>query len=433
MLNISSFSSSVSLNRKFADIEAANHRLASALYFKEEEKNLTSLTLDPSGSPSQGSYPQDPDKCTDVDGIFKSRSDVSTGSLEITEISGKKQPDSGHLWKRHPKSQLVPCTTRKNNQSKGRQKKESRNHKLVDFTSLSSPKDIDCYHRDELFHTEYYDEESALKSANNLSEDSQTTQQESGFIQFGQHVDVSPSFSPELSPLSLGSCDLSIQMFTDISTCAQAQKNMADISESQWTDIMDLFSVGNKDLGGCMDVEAYFESICACQGDAGQEVGVDDIGFADQADSFTERIYSNRSEVEDLQTGDYRYEYAYSCHGDQGLNINHFQSALRQTEVAAETQINNFKSSQATDIIQNQLPTSISYDYDASELQTYQHPQEESPCMMVNCENFTPFEGVAQSFSIPLHNPEHRPIPTPPHEDDWLFTDILKDRKSPDC
>lgn len=396
---------------------------------------MTSQTLDQSGSPSQGCYPQDPDKCTDVDGIFKSKCDVSTGSHE-TEISGKKQPDLGHLWKRHSKSQPAPCATRKNNQSKGRQKKESRNHKLVKFTPLSSPTDTDYYHGAELFQTEYYDEESALKSANNLSEDSQTTQQDSGFIQFGQNVDVSPSFSPELSPLSLDSCDFSIQMFTDISACTKAQKNMADISESQWTDIMDLFSVGSKDLGGCMDVEAYFENICACQGDAGQEVGADDVGFSDQADSFTERICSDRSEAEDLQTGEYRYEYAYSCHGDQGLTLNHFQSALRQTGDAAETQLNNFESSQATDIIQNQLPTSISYNYDASELQTYQHPQEESPCMLVNCENnqnFTPFEGVAQSFSVPLHNPEHRPIPTPPHEDDWLFTDILKDRKSPDC
>ncbi|XP_044064646.1 uncharacterized protein LOC122881926 [Siniperca chuatsi] len=428
------------IQRKFADIEAANHRLASALYFKED-KNISSLppeTLDQSGSPSQGAYLQAPDKCsvhTDADGISKSRSDVPIGSHE-TEISAKKQPDSRHLWKRHLKSQTATCTTRKNNQSKGRQKKESRNHKLVEFTSMSSPKGRDYYHGAEFFHTEYYDNESPLKSANNLSEDSQTTQQDSALIQFSQNVDVSPSFSPELSPLSLNSCDFSIHMFTDISTCTQAQKNITDFSESQWTDIMDLFSVGNKDLGGCMDVEAYFDSICACQDDAGQEVGADDVGFADQSD--------NRPEVEGLhcETGEYRYEYGYSCHRDQELTLNHFQSdqrssqALRQNEDTAETQFNNFKPSQGTDIIPNQLPTSISYHYNASELQTYQHPEEESPCMLVNCENilnFIPFEGVAQSFSVPLHNPEHRPIATPPHEDDWLFTDILKDRKSPDC
>lgn len=237
--------------------------------------------------------------------------------------------------------------------------------------------------------------------------------------------------------MSLDSCDFSIQMFTDISTCTQAQNSIADITESQWTDIMDLFSVGSKDLAGCIDVEAYFESIRACRGDA----GADDDAFADQSGNFTERICSNRADVEDLHSerGEYRYEYGYSCHGDQGLIINPFQSdqrssrALRQNEDAAETQFNDFTSSQGANTVQNQLPTSISYLYNVSELQ---HPQEESPCMLVNCENdlnFTPFEGVAQSFSAPLHNPDHRPIPTPPHENDWLFTDILNDRKSLDC
>lgn len=426
---------SVSLNRKFADIEAANH--PSALYFKEEGNNAASPssqkpeTLEQSGSP-----PQVPDTCsihTDANGIPKARSNVSVGSHE-TEISKKKQPDSGHLRKRHPKLQPTTCTARKNNQSKERQKEDSRNQ--LSSSSMSSPEGIDYQHRAECLHTECYNEISQLKSANYLSEDSETTQQDSGFIQFGQNVDSSPSFSPELSLLSIDPCDFSIQMLTDISTCTQAQKSIADISESQWTDIMDLFSVGNKDLGGCMDVEAFFESIYACQGDAGQEVGADDVEFADQSDSS-----SNKSEVEDLhcETGEYIYEY--SCHGDQGLTIDHFQSdqrslqAPRQNEDAAETQFNNFKANQETDIIQNHLPTSISFLYNASELQTYQQSQEESPCMLVNCEsnkNVTPFEGVAQSFSVPLHNPEHRPIPTLPHEDDWLFTDILKDRKSPD-
>ncbi|KAG8010020.1 hypothetical protein GBF38_014162 [Nibea albiflora] len=400
------------IQRKFADIEAANHRLASVLYFKEEDKNVSSLpsqkpdTLDQSGNPSQGGHLQDPDKCSDptgTDGISKSRSDASIASHE-TEISEKKQPDSAHLWKRHPKSQ--PTTAIENNQSKGRQKeKESRNCKLVEFTSVSTP--VDDRHG-----AEYYNDENLLKSTNN-----QTTQKDSGSLPFGQNVS-----SPELSPLSLDSCDFSIQMYTDISACTQTQKNIVDITENQWTDIMDLFSVGSKDLGGCMDVEAYFDSICACQGDdAGKEVGADDAGFADQSGHFTERICSNSNEVEDLQheTSDCRYEHGYSYHADQGLTVNHFQDVLRQNEDVVEG------------IIQNQLPTSIGYG--DSELQMYQHPQEESPCMLQNNQNFTPFEGVAQSFSVPLHHPEHRSIPTPPHEDDWLFTDILKDRESPEC
>eukprot|EP00064_Thunnus_orientalis_P018848 superscaffoldBa00004486_g18956 len=426
------------IQRKFADIEAANHRLASALYFKEQEKNVSAGTPEQSSSPSEGGCLHDPDKGsvhTDADGVSKSWSDVSVGSYE-TEISEKKQPDSGHLWKRHPKSRSTTFTSRKNNHSKGtqRQKKGSGNQKLSEFTFMSSPKGLDYYHGEELFRADYYENETLLQPTSSLPEDTQTTLNDSSFI---QNMDISPSFSPELSPLSLDSCDFSIQMFTDISTCTQAQKSIADIAESQWTDIMDLFSVGSKDVAGCMDVEAYFESICACPGDT----GADEDAFADQSGSFTDRIFSNRAEVEDphCERGEYRYEYGYSCHGDQGLIINHFQSdqrssqVLRQCQDAAETQFNNFTPSQGTDTVQNQVPTSISYLYNVSEPI---HPQEESPCMLVNCENnlnFMSFEGVAQSFSAPLHNPEHHLIPTPPHEEDWLFTDILNDRKSLHC
>ncbi|XP_030248935.1 uncharacterized protein c16h19orf85 [Sparus aurata] len=385
------------IQRKFADIEAANHRLASALYFKEEGKNVTSPasqepeTPDHSGSSSPGGCLQDPDKCsghTVADGISKSNCDVSIGSHEA-EISENEELDSGHLSKQHPRSQAP-------NQSKGGQNKGSRNPKLVEATSMSSLS-IN-HHEAELFHTESHDDQIPLKSANSLSDDSQKAQQESGF---SQNVDMSPVFSPQLSPLSLDSCD-----FTDTSTCTEVQRNIADISEAQWTDILDFFSVGSMELGSCVDVEAYFESICACQGEAGQEVG---------------------AEVENLhcEAGECRYDDGYSCHADQSLTINHF---LRQNEDASETQFNSFKPPGIID----QLQTSVNLHCTASELQTYQHPQEESSCMLVNNQNFRPFEGVAQSFSAPLLIPELRPIPTPPHEDDWLFTDILKDWKSLD-
>ena len=346
-------------------------------------------TPDHSGSPPPGEYLQDPDKCsghTVADGISKSNCDVSLGSHEA-EISENGELDSGHLWKQHPRSQPP-------NQSKGGQNKGSRNPKLVEAMSMSSPSNN--HHEAELFPTESRDDQSPLKSANSLSNDSQTAQQESGFI---HNVDTSPVFSPQLSPLSLDSCD-----FRDTSTCTDVQRNIADISEAQWTDILDFFSVGTMELGSCVDVEAYFESICACQGEAGQEAA---------------------AEVESLhcEAGECRYDYGYSCYADQGLTINHF---LRQNEDAPETQLNSFK---PPGII-NQLQTSVGLHCDASELQTY--PREESSCMLVNNQNFRPFEGVAQSFSAPLLIPEHRPIPTPPHEDDWLFTDILKDRKSLD-
>lgn len=396
--------------RKFADIEAANHRLASALYLKADGKNVSSLSSqEPETLEESNSLSPDPGESTvhtAADGI--SNSEALIGSRE-TE---KKQPESGHLWKRHPKSQAGTCNNRKNYQSKAGQTEESRN--VVEMTRVSSPTD---YQHEAWRHpAQDCGTKSPLKSANNFSEE--ITQQDSGSTQFSQNTDVSPVFSPGLCPLSLDSCDFSFQMFTDMSTCRQAQKNMADV-EGRWKDVMDLLSVGTKNVGGHVDVEAYFESICACQGDAGQDAGVDDdFGFAEQSESFTETICSN--------TSDYVSDDGHSCRGVQGLATN--QSAPRQNKDAAETHFDYFNPSHGT--IQNQLPTSTCHQQEVSELHTCQHPQH--PCMLVNNQNFTPFEGVAQSFTAPPHHDKHRPMPTPPHEDDWLFTDILTDRMSPD-
>lgn len=410
----------VCVNRKFADIEAANHRLASALYFKEGEEKNKPDTPDQS---SQSGHLKDQDKCSvhsDTNGILKSRSDVT---VDLYEVSEKKQPGSGHLWKRHPKSQSL----RKNNHSKRKQRKES---KVVELTSISTTKDTDFPHGAELCHTEYYSDEHQLNPSfsegwNNFSEDTQTPLNDSSFIQFNSNVDISPSFSPELSPLSLDSCDFSIQMFTELSGCTPAQRGIADVNEGQLTDILDLISVGNKDSEGCMDVEAYFESICECQGDAGQEAGLHDVTFAEQSDGF--------AEVEGLHCdgGEYTYECGYSCHGDQDRTSDYILnwSAERQNVYTAQGQ------SHSKDIIQHQAPASINCHFNTAQQQTYRQSQKESDCMQVNCKynpQFTPFEGVAQSFSAPLHNPEIRPVPTPPQDEDWLFTDILKDRTSPD-
>ncbi|KAK2910172.1 hypothetical protein Q8A73_007887 [Channa argus] len=408
------------IQSKFADIEAANHRLASALYFKDEEKNVSSLQSQKPEMPDQldsssktDMNPPNPRKCSnpkDAHGSSKLRTDGSVASHQ-TEVSDKKQVNSGHLWERHPKSHSSTCTTRKNSQSKGRETKRNENHKVVEFTYKSSQKGIN--REAELFHTQHYEE-----ATNIPSKPTHTALQDAGCI---QNVDISPSFSP----LSLDSCDFSIQMFTDISACTHSQRSIAEFAESQWTDIMDLFSGGNNDTGGCVDAEAYFESICACKGDGGQETSADGFTFSDQSDSLTE---NNRFESEDLHCarGEYRHINAFSCHGDHG------QPLSRPT---AETQFSHFKPVQNADIIPHQLQKPNDC-HSVSELQACQRPQEESHCMLGHCENptnFTPFEGVAQSFSAPLHNPEHRPIPTPPQEDDWLFTDILKDRKSPDC
>lgn len=355
--------------------------------------------------------PEEPDCSGSPSGVHTAADGISgeasSGSHEIQTVA-KKWPE--HLWKRHPKSQLAASTARKNNQSKGGRKKEHRQQKQFDITPLNGPDD--CHYREELYHTDYCDEESPLTSIHGLSEDSQTTQPDSSFIQFDQNVDVSPG----VSPLSLDSCDFSIQMFTDISSCAQAQKNMADVSESLWTDIVDLFNIGSKDSAGCVDVEAYFES--ADKGGSGQ-VSPDERGFAHQSEGLTE-MCSDRSEMEEEN------EYGYNWNRDQGLAVNHFRNA--QSEDAVGMWLNSPEQIQSRDVVQNQLtPSCCHYS------QLYQRPQLEGACMQGNNLSFTLFEGVAQSFSAPLHHPEHPPVLMLPQDEDSLFTDILKDRRSPSC
>ncbi|KAM9723722.1 uncharacterized protein c16h19orf85 [Menidia menidia] len=422
------------IQRKFADIEAANYRLASALYFKEGEKCTSSILSqesekpDPSGKPSQSDCLRHPDTCsvqTDTDASLKSRSNSSI-DLRETEDAEKKQLDSRRLWKSHPKSQSPNCNA--NNQIKRRQKKSS--HKLPE-PSFTSPKiNKNYYHAAEQLHSEYYHQESQFKPITNLPEDVQTPLKDSSLVDFAQNEDTSPSFSPQLSPLSLDSCDLSFQMFTDVTACTQAQEGLA---EGQLGDIMDLFTAANKDSDAEKDVEGFFENICACPGDAGLKGSADDdVLFANLSHHF--------SGVEDLQFKGDEYRCGNGRHWDQPQTPNCLQSnqrssqMIRQSEYIAEMQFDHLKPSQDARIRQNHSPTSISYHYDATQLQPQQHPQQRDPCMLAKRENllnFTPFEGVAQSFSAPLHDPEPNRIPTPPSEDDWLFTDILKDTKSP--
>jgi len=120
---------------------------------------------DPSGNPSHSDSLQHPDECrvqTDTDGTSKSKSSNSIDLYEV-EDTEKKQPDSGHPRKCHPKSQSSNCNA--NNHIKRRQKKRS--HKLSELSFMSSPKNKDFYHEAELLHPEYYHQESQLKPFNN--------------------------------------------------------------------------------------------------------------------------------------------------------------------------------------------------------------------------------------------------------------------------
>lgn len=349
-----------------------------------------------------------------ADGVSKSprvsKSDTSVDSHR-GENGEKKQPELLHLWKRLPKPLITTCNKKK--QSKAEQKEESKMEKLIEFL----PIDSSMGYKQGIHHSS---NKSLPPSSNILSGDSETTHQDSGFFQFDHTADMSPTFSTEPHQLSLDSCNFSMQTSTDISACTEAQENVADVSESQWTDIVDLFGVGNKNLGGFLDVEAYFESICACQSD-NDEHGIDaeHFGLSGQSEGLTAKNCSNTSEDDSFQfvAAEDICEDAPSCQ----------ETGLRQNEDAAETHFNSFRTSHC--IIQNQLPTAINCQGDIS---THHNSQGRGPCMLTNNQTFTPFEGVAQSFTVPLYGVKHYTIPTPPHEDDWLFTYILEDGTSSD-
>lgn len=388
----------LSLNRKFADIEAANHRLASALYLKDGERTTESLLLhsqetsEPAGTAPQRESLQDPDQCdaqTDAEGISKSRS--------ASEVGEPKQLVDKH-------HQASACTAKRSSQSKIRLTKENRRNKVVEFSFLNDLNDKDVFKEAEILHSEYPNHQSQMNPTNNLSENSQSLPKHPDFIIFAQNEDESPPFTPELSPLSLDSCDFSAQMLADL----PAQESSTD----GLTDFTELFTVGNRDSVGHMDVESYFESICACQLDTGPN-------FGEQSESFT-RLENRRPDE-----GENKRSYDYSCEEDRGRTADYFQSNPRSSHLLGQSEyLKEKQSGQSTD------RTLISHDDSIPELQTHQGG---SSCMLAHSLNFTPFEGVAQSFPVPPPLLEHRPVPTPPHEEDWLFAYIQKDRQFPYC
>lgn len=366
----------VPFNRKFADIEAANHRLASALYLKDEEKNASSLSPEERDTEAVASAGQNRDS------------------------SGEKRSALGNLWQRQPKPQTVACR----GESKAGQQQENKSHKLAETPSTSSR--TACQPS-----AQGRPPNSPPETGSNAS-DSQIAQPDSGFMEFTQKVDTSPAGSPGLGPLSPESCDLSVWTFSDISTCTQGQKSIADISESQWSEIVDLLGVGSPDRAFA-EAEAYFESICACRGDNGQEVESAEFGFIDFFDSFTENLSETVFEGGRLQgdASEYMFEDGHGCQ----------EVTQRQNEDSLST---------AHVVVEQQLPASFGYRSDGSELQACQHPRGEGPCTLGSKPPCTLFEGVAQSFTVPLHYSRPRAIPTLPREEDWPFTDILEDRAS---
>ncbi|RVE62865.1 hypothetical protein OJAV_G00160350 [Oryzias javanicus] len=339
------------IQRKFADIEAANHRLASALYFKDGEKNplpVLSLKSKLSDDLCQSDSQQESDACS------RQKADASKSRSE----------------------HLVDVRENDKNQADLRDLSNHQSEKMQsdDLSSSNPSKVSECYHPTELFHSDCCPKTS--QPTGSLSDNSLSSQRDSSFICENPNEDICLSFSPLLSPLSVASCDFSLQAFAEESGCTPVQRSapLTDMTDS------DVF----------MEVEAYFENVCDVYAEDG-------FSLSDLVDTFTT--------VEDLHPS--------SWHGGETCSQNNQSSSqtIKQPN---------------PDSVQNQL---LASQYD----ETYRPCQEESPSVLLSCENnssFTSFEGVAQSFSAPPHAPLHRSIPTPPHDDDWMFTNILADRKT---
>lgn len=374
-------------NRKFADIEAANNRLASALYLKDEEKKASSLSAEDIAEQSDGS-------ALDVSPQAEAVASAGGGAPPNPRDGDSSGEELGNLRKPQP------CR----GESKAAQHQQPKTPKLAEIPSASSwmaylPGAQAC------------PPNSPPETASNASA-SQTAQPASGFVQFSQHVETSPAGSPGLGPLSPEPCDLSVWMFSDSSTCTQGQKSIAELSESQWSEIVDLLSASSPDRAYA-EVEACLESICACSGAAGQDVESAERAFADLFDSFTENPGEPVFEGWRLhgETCEYMYEDGHGCQ-----------------EV---TQRQNGDGPEAAHLgVEQQLPASFGYRSNGLELQACQHPKGEGPCSLGSKPHLTPFEGVAQSFTVPLHYSRLRAIPALPREEDWPFTDILEDRAS---
>lgn len=336
-----------------ADIEAANHRLASALHLKDEEKSASSP------SPEE----------RDTEAV------ASAGSEDLFhprdgDSGGEKQAGLENLWKGQPK----PQTCR--GQSQAAQHAHNNSHTPAEVAWNSAEG-----------HPPNHPPQTATSG-------SQVAQPGSAHLELTQNADASPG----LGPLSPQSCDLSLWTLSDISTCTQGHKSVGDISESQWSEIVDLLGVGGPDRAYA-EVEACFESICACRGVDGQEPGSAEFEFDDFFDSFIENpgetaLEGGRSHGDACE---YMFEDGHGCQDEDSVSTAHV-------------------------VVEQQLPASLSYRGDGSELQACRHPRGEGPCTL--------FEGVAQSFAVPLHHSRPRAIPTLPREEDWPFPDILEDRAS---
>ena len=378
------------------------------------------------------------------------------------EVSKKRQPESRHLWGSLPKSQASTGTWRGKTQGHRAPKLARQNmignENQTKFTSfLNSPEHTEVNHKPGVSQTACYSyEKTSQRNRIHLSEVNvctarlkETDNNNNNDPQFKSasdsdviiHLDedldlsLSPSFSPDLSPLSLDSCDFSVQSMLDMSTCFQ-KSHKEDTVENQWTDMMEVLQTEvtcTDDLDDCVNMEEFFENVCMCQeasSELGGEVCCDDINTSCMNHKpetcmghgiFQTQSDDCGSEEEHLKCIEgYGYGGCDHFQRDLGLTLSNLTSDLRPSQSLTET---------ASDQDQDKGNQSNSifsiYRCNNSTLSTYS--QKESSCAFETCNNETGthFEGVAQSFSALTETQYYHPILTPPLENDWLFTEIV--------
>lgn len=349
----------------------------------------------------------------------------SSQEADATDESNHSSQNAGALNAQRSaggvaKSKNTACS--KSNGGKAEQREGSRRHKLVEISAAESPMS-----NEPGIHGDPGDDpacEPPPKPSNTPSANSQQTQRDSVAVDFDHQIDVPPTFSPELHPLSLDYCN-----FPDI---PEEPEMNGDASESPWADVVDLFGIGSSsgsnNVGGFFDIEEYFESICACKSDSGEH-GVDGQPFGWPSDQWEDNCgnkWQDEEEVDLTATPEETNEGASNCpEMERQMVFSDVQCGAAQNE---EARLSSSRTSQCfTQSQQSQQPTAATHCSTQSNLSQ----GSQASCTLMGNQHFT-FEGVAQSFSVPPHV-QHCSIPTPPpHEDDWLFTYILKDGASSD-
>ncbi|KAL0985192.1 hypothetical protein UPYG_G00153930 [Umbra pygmaea] len=238
--------------------------------------------------------------------------------------------------------------------------------------------------------------------------------------------------SLELSCLSLDSCDFGV---ADISACSQAQRSMARCSagESQRIDVLRLWGPeveprhdGSFGDGTDPSLETIWVPPCEEKSIA-MDVHDKDLMFLNHSESFIEKLMLYTSGEGRSETIDDRGKdgYGYGCSMDPVSAIRDFcmfDSPVGRKVTDRQISCLNVPANPVSTDLHCILPESSTLYGTCS--------QSDSTFSLVKHDlnqTYIPFAGVARSFPAPVQAPHLLQVQTPPLEDDWLFTDIMED------